>query len=62
MTGTKKIRVKLVHSFISRPPKQELIGNALGLRRIGDVAVHADTPQIRGMVNKISHLLEVTEA
>jgi len=58
---TKKIRVKLVKSFIARPPKQEQIANALGLRRIGDEAVHADTPQIRGMIDKISHLLEVTE-
>ncbi|MCL5677373.1 MAG: 50S ribosomal protein L30 [Firmicutes bacterium] len=62
MADTKKVQVKLVKSFIARPPKQELIANALGLRRIGDVAVHADTPQIRGMIDKISHLLEVTEA
>lgn len=62
MAGTKKIQVKLVHGFIATPPKQELVANALGLRKIGDVAVHADTPQIRGMIKKISHLLEVTEA
>lgn len=61
MAEAKKIQMKLVHSFISRPQNQEQIANALGLRRIGDVAVHADTPQIRGMINKISHLLEVTE-
>ena len=34
---------------------------ALGLKKIRDVAVHNDTPQIRGMIKKVSHLVEVEE-
>ncbi|MDQ3842027.1 MAG: 50S ribosomal protein L30 [Actinomycetota bacterium] len=34
---------------------------ALGLRRIRDEKVHGDTPQIRGMINKVRHLVEVEE-
>lgn len=34
---------------------------ALGLKKIRDVVEHEDTPQIRGMINKISHMLEVEE-
>ncbi|MBC7293818.1 MAG: 50S ribosomal protein L30, partial [Thermoleophilia bacterium] len=35
--------------------------NALGLTRLGQTVYHEDTPAIRGMVNKVSYLLEVTE-
>ena len=34
---------------------------SLGLRRIGQSVEHADTPQIRGMIAKVSHLVEVSE-
>ena len=34
---------------------------ALGLKKIRDVVEQEDTPQIRGMINKISHLVEVEE-
>jgi large subunit ribosomal protein L30 len=34
---------------------------SLGLRRIGQSAEHADTPQIRGMIAKVAHLVEVSE-
>jgi len=34
---------------------------ALGLRRIRDEKVHGDTPQIRGMINKVRHLVEIEE-
>jgi len=35
---------------------------ALGLRKVGSTVEHNDTPQIRGMVNKVTYLLEVEEA
>jgi large subunit ribosomal protein L30 len=35
---------------------------SLGLRRIGQSVEHTDTPQIRGMIAKVSHLVEVSEA
>jgi large subunit ribosomal protein L30 len=34
---------------------------SLGLRRIGHTVEHQDTPQIRGMVHKVRHLVEVSE-
>lgn len=34
---------------------------SLGLRRIGHSAAHEDTPQIRGMIDKVKHLVEVSE-
>jgi len=36
--------------------------NALGLKKIGKTVEHEDTPQIKGMINKVSYLLEVEEA
>jgi large subunit ribosomal protein L30 len=35
---------------------------SLGLRRIGQTVEHADTPQIRGMIHKVRHLVEVSES
>ncbi len=54
-----KLKLKQVHSAIGRKKDQKLTIRALGLKRLGDVVVHNDTPEIRGMVNKVSHLLEV---
>ena len=54
-----KIKVKQIHSTIDRPMKQKLIIKALGLGRINKVKEHNDTPQIRGMINKVKHLVEV---
>ena len=34
---------------------------SLGLRRIGQTVEHADTPQVRGMIQKVKHLVEVSE-
>ena len=34
---------------------------SLGLRRIGQTVEHADTPQVRGMIHKVRHLVEVSE-
>lgn len=57
-----KIKITLKRSFIGRQEAQRVIARSLGLNRIGDVAVHDDTPVIRGMVAKIPHLVEVTNA
>ena len=58
----KKINVKLVKSLIGATKSQIKVASALGLRKTNQVAVHYDTPVIKGMINKIPHLLEVTEA
>ena len=56
-----KIKVTLVKSLIGR--KKDLIAtaNALGLRKINKTVEHEDTPQIRGMINKVDYLLKVEE-
>ena len=55
-----KIKVKQIASVIDRPEKQKLIIKALGLGKISRVREHNDTPQIRGMIFKVKHLIEVT--
>lgn len=55
------LRIKLKKSIIGKPEKQRRIVSALGLRRINHEVSHADTPSIRGMIHKISHMLEVKE-
>ncbi|MEK7279261.1 MAG: 50S ribosomal protein L30 [Nitrospirota bacterium] len=52
----------LKKSCIGRPEKQRLVVKGLGLRRINSSVVLTDTPEIRGMVNKIPHLVEVKES
>ncbi len=56
-----KIKIKLVKSTIGRKQDQIATVKALGLRKIRHVVEHEDTPQIRGMINKVSHLVEVEE-
>ena len=56
-----KIVVKQVKSTIARPEAQVKIVKALGLGRIGKTKEIEDTPSVRGMVAKVSHLVEVTE-
>ncbi|MFQ5828879.1 MAG: 50S ribosomal protein L30 [Candidatus Methylomirabilia bacterium] len=51
----------LVRSLIGLRPKQEATLRALGLRKIRQVAVHDDTPTIRGMIARVSHCVHVTE-
>lgn len=55
------IKIKQVRSRIRRPKNQKLTLDALGLKRLNQVVEHEDTPQIRGMVAKVSHLVEVVE-
>jgi large subunit ribosomal protein L30 len=55
-----KIKIRQTGSVIDRPKKQKLIIEALGLGRINRVKVHNDTPQIRGMITKVKHLVQVT--
>jgi len=54
-----KIRVTLKRSFIGRPGKVERILRSLGLRKLNQSVVHDDTPSVRGMIRKISTMVEV---
>lgn len=56
-----KIRIKQVKSGIDCPQRQKLTLQALGLRKMNQVVEHEATPQIRGMVTKVSHLVTVEE-
>lgn len=53
------IQIKQVRSAIGSIPKQRATLKALGLRRINHVVVKEDTPQVRGMIEKVSHLVEI---
>ena len=54
-----KILVTKKKSAIKRSKKQKLTLEALGLKKIGQSVEHNDTPNIIGMVNKVSHLVSV---
>ena len=56
-----KIKVTKVKSAINRTQRQKRTLEALGLKRIGQVVEHEATPNILGMVNKVSHLVSVEE-
>lgn len=55
------IKIKQVRSIINRPEVQKRTMAAIGLRKMNQVVEHEATPQILGMVNKVSHLVEVEE-
>ena len=55
------LRVTLVKSVIGSKKDQIATIEALGLKKIRDTKEHADNPQIRGMVNKVKHLVKVEE-
>ncbi len=56
-----KIKIRQIRSIIDRPERQKLTIKALGLGRPNWEKIHNDTPQIRGMINKVSHLVVVEE-
>lgn len=56
-----KLKVKQVRSINGERKAHRDTVRALGLHRIRDTVVHDDTPQIRGMINSVQHLVEVEE-
>jgi large subunit ribosomal protein L30 len=60
MSGALKITLK--KSIIGRPEKHRKTVRSLGLRKLNTTVVLKDTPSVRGMVNQVSHLLEVKES
>ena len=57
----KKLRITLVRSLNGRLQSQKDCVRGLGLRKINHTVEREDTPSIRGMVNKVSFLLNVEE-
>jgi large subunit ribosomal protein L30 len=56
-----KLRVTWVKSAIGYNGKQKATIRALGLRRLNHSVEHNDSPQIRGMINRVAHLVRVEE-
>ncbi len=57
----KTLRITLVKSPIGYSQRQKDTVRALGLRRMNQTVEHSDSPVIRGMVTKVSHLVQVEE-
>lgn len=55
------IKVKLLRSRIGTTPKQRRLLNALGLHRRETEKVFKDTPAIRGIIDKVTHLVAIVE-
>ena len=56
-----QLKITLVKSPIGRGIKQQATVKALGLNKIGKTVEKNDTPAIRGMITKVSHLVKVEE-
>jgi large subunit ribosomal protein L30 len=56
-----KLKITQVRSRNCRPERQRKTLQALGLRRMHHSVTHDDTPQIRGMINRVNHLVDVEE-
>lgn len=58
---TKTLSVTLRKSVIGEKPKTRATVRGLGLRRLHQTVEHQDTPDMRGMLHKVRHLVEVEE-
>jgi large subunit ribosomal protein L30 len=56
------LKIKMVKSVITRPEKQRKIMRGLGLTKLNNTVTLVDTPEIRGMINKVIHLVSVEES
>lgn len=56
-----RLRITQVRSAIKRQLNQKLTIRALGIRRLNHTVEHQDTPQIRGMIQRVFHLVRVEE-
>jgi large subunit ribosomal protein L30 len=56
-----KLKITLVKSHIGRPPNQRAVLNGMGLtKRLKTVSLQ-DTPEVRGMINKVKHLVKIED-
>ncbi|MDR1943595.1 MAG: 50S ribosomal protein L30 [Synergistaceae bacterium] len=56
-----KLKVTWKKSAIGRPDRQARTIRALGLRRLNQTVEHEDSPQVRGMIQSVIHLVELEE-
>ncbi len=57
-----KIKVTQVKSSINRTKRQKATLEALGFRKLNQTVEHNDTPEIMGMIEKVSHMVKVEKA
>ena len=57
----KQLQITLKRSLIGRPESQRVTVKTLGLRKLNQSVLHKDNAAIRGMINQVSHLVEVKE-
>jgi large subunit ribosomal protein L30 len=57
----KKLKITLVKSFIGRPEYQRQVLRGMGLGKVSRTVLLVDTPEIRGMVRKVEHLVTAEE-
>jgi large subunit ribosomal protein L30 len=57
----KKLKITMVKSYIGRPQKQRQILRGMGLGKLNKTVLLQDTPEIRGMIRKVSHLVFMEE-
>ena len=59
--GKGTIRIQWVRSAIQSPVKHKLVVKGLGFTRLNQIIEREDTPSVRGMVNKVPHLVEIVQ-
>jgi large subunit ribosomal protein L30 len=59
VTEHNTISIRLIRSMIGRPEKQRLVLRGMGLTRVHKVVVLPDTPQTRGMIARVKHLVRI---
>ncbi|MBU0575228.1 MAG: 50S ribosomal protein L30 [Pseudomonadota bacterium] len=57
----KKLKITLMKSFIGRPEAQRRVLRGMGLGKVNKTVVLNDTPEIRGMIRKVDHLVAAVE-
>ncbi len=58
----KMLKIKKVNSENGRPEKHRKVLRGMGLNKLNSTVTLADTPQVRGMINKVIHLVSVEES
>ncbi len=59
--ANKKLKIKLIRSLIGASKKQRGTVRALGLRRVHQTVEREDTPDVRGMIELVDHMVKVEE-
>lgn len=61
MAKKKTLKITLVRSLIGKSPSQRGTVRALGLRKVNQTVEREDSPHVRGMINRVQHMVQVEE-